>query len=210
MTSQKKLIIGIIAIVVIASIVVIHTSKIDAPIQNSETELAQNSLITNEVPTTPSRYNPQSFVKPSLALLRATLTPLQYQVTQEEGTERPFDNEYAHNTNDGIYVDIVSGEPLFSSSDKYDSGTGWPSFAKPIFPDAVIEKVDTALFATRTEIRSRIADSHLGHVFDDGPKDRGGKRYCMNSASMKFIPKVDMDKLGYGEYLNFVNHSKEL
>ena len=207
---QKKLTIGIIAIAVTLSIVVINTSKIDAPIQNSETKLAQNSLVTNEAPTIPSRYNPHSFVKPSLALLRATLTPLQYQVTQEEGTERPFDNEYAHNTNDGIYVDIVSGEPLFSSSDKYDSGTGWPSFAKPIFPDAFIEKVDTALFATRTEIRSRIADSHLGHVFDDGPKDRGGKRYCMNSASMKFIPKVDMDKLGYGEYLNFVNHSKEL
>ena len=204
MMPQKKLIIGIIAIVVTASIVVINISKIDAPIQNSETELAQNSLITNEVPTIPSRYNPQSFVKPSLVELRATLTPLQYQVTQEEGTERPFDNRYANTKEDGIYVDIVSGEPLFSSSDKYDSGTGWPSFVKPISADAVIEKVDTALFATRTEIRSRIADSHLGHVFDDGPHDRGGKRYCINSASMKFIPKADMEKLGYGAYVQFV------
>ncbi len=201
---QKKIIIAIIASIFIASIVAINISRIDAPIQKSETKRAQDSSITNEVPTIPKRYNPQSFVKPSLAELRATLTPLQYHVTQEQGTERPFDNAYAHTKEDGIYVDIVSGEPLFSSSDKYDSGTGWPSFVKPISLDAVIEKGDTALFATRTEIRSRIANSHLGHVFDDGPEDRGGKRYCMNSASMKFIPKGEMERLGYGEYLTFV------
>lgn len=153
---------------------------------------------------TPSPYMKDSFKKPTIVELHEMLTPEQYHVTQEEGTERPFDNEYAHTTDAGIYVDIVSGEPLYSSKDKYDSGTGWPSFVKPISADAVVERVDNILLASRTEIRSSISDSHLGHVFNDGPEDRGGKRYCMNSAAMKFIPKEDMDKLGYGEYLKFV------
>lgn len=146
----------------------------------------------------------KNFVKPPDSELKKILTPLQYSVTQKEGTETPYDNVYFDNKREGIYVDIVSGEPLFSSKDKYDSGTGWPSFVKPISVNAITEKIDNALFTTRTEIRSRIADSHLGHVFDDGPQDRGGKRYCMNSAAMKFIPKADMEKLGYGEYLRFV------
>lgn len=146
----------------------------------------------------------ESFVKPSEQELRSLLTSLQYSVTQEDGTESPFKNEYDKNIAAGIYVDIVSGEPLYSSKDKYDSGTGWPSFVKPITPTAIMEKVDEGFFSTRTEIRSTIADSHLGHVFDDGPSDRGGKRYCMNSAALKFIPKADMDRLGYGEYLKFV------
>ncbi len=155
-------------------------------------------------PMTQTPYTKDSFIKPSLTELHKMLTPLQYEVTQEEGTERPFDNEYAHTTESGIYVDIVSGEPLFSSKDKYDSGTGWPSFVKPISADVVIEKSDTALFVPRVEVRSRIAGSHLGHVFNDGPRDRGGKRYCMNSAAMRFIPKTQMDKLGYAEYLMFI------
>ncbi len=136
------------------------------------------------------------------AELKKRLTSLQYRVTQEEGTEPPFDNEYDKNTAEGIYVDIVSGEPLFSSKDKYDSGTGWPSFVKPISSDAVVLYEDRDVFGVRTEVRSRYADSHLGHLFDDGPVDRGGKRYCMNSAALRFIPKDEMETKGYGEYLS--------
>ncbi len=146
----------------------------------------------------------EHFVKPSSTELQSTLTPVQYNVTQQNGTERPHTNEYDKNYADGLYVDVVSGEPLYSSKDKFDSGTGWPSFVKPITPTAVVEKVDKGLFTSRTEIRSAIADSHLGHVFDDGPRERGGKRYCMNSAALKFIPKADMEKLGYGDYLNYI------
>ncbi len=145
-----------------------------------------------------------SFVKPDNTTLRSMLTDIQYKVTQEEGTEPSFRNEYDKNYDVGLYVDIVSGEPLFSSKDKFDSGTGWPSFVKPITPDAVTEHVDDGLFTTRTEIRSKRADSHLGHVFPDGPQDRGGLRYCMNSATLRFIPKADMEKEGYGAYLKFV------
>lgn len=132
------------------------------------------------------------------------LTELQIKVTQHEGTESPFANEYDKNYEKGIYVDIVSGEPLFLSSDKFDSGTGWPSFVKPISEEMLTLKTDYFLFYPRTEVRSKIADSHLGHVFDDGPADRGGKRYCMNSAAMKFVALSDMEKLGYGEYLKLV------
>jgi peptide methionine sulfoxide reductase msrA/msrB len=146
----------------------------------------------------------KNYTKPSETVLRALLTPLQYEVTQEDGTERPFDNIYDKNNEDGMYVDILSGEPLYSSKDKYDSGTGWPSFVKPIVPDAIVLREDKGLFSTRTEVRSRLAASHLGHVFDDGPADRGGKRYCMNSAAMRFIPLADMEKEGYGDYIQFV------
>lgn len=145
-----------------------------------------------------------AFVKPSEAMLRAKLTPLQYEVTQEEGTEKPFANEYDKNTGEGIYVDIVSGEPLFFSKDKYDSGTGWPSFVKPISLDVVTLKEDDTLFFSRTEVRSRYADSHIGHVFDDGPVERGGKRYCMNSAALRFVPKATMEQEGYGYLLSEV------
>ena len=132
--------------------------------------------------------------------LKSKLTPLQYEVTQSCGTERPFDNEYWNNKADGIYVDIVSGEPLFSSKDKYDSGSGWPSFTQPIKKDMITTKADHTAGATRTEVRSLNADSHLGHVFQDGPKDKGGERYCINSAALKFIPKQDLKKMGYGDY----------
>jgi methionine-R-sulfoxide reductase len=123
-------------------------------------------------------------------------------VTQKEGTERPFQNEYNNEHRDGIFVDVVSGEPLFSSKDKYDSGTGWPSFVAPISKEAVTEHEDKGFFSSRTEVRSKFADSHLGHVFTDGPKERGGLRYCMNSAALRFIPKEDFEKEGYTEYLS--------
>ncbi|HMP84979.1 MAG TPA: bifunctional methionine sulfoxide reductase B/A protein, partial [Verrucomicrobiota bacterium] len=143
----------------------------------------------------------KNYQKPGEPELKKKLTPEQFAVTQQCGTEPPFRNAYWNNHKPGIYVDVVSGEPLFSSLDKFDSGSGWPSFTKPLKGTDIVEKKDTAHGMVRTEVRSKMADSHLGHVFDDGPADKGGMRYCINSASLKFIPVEEMEKAGYGQYL---------
>jgi peptide methionine sulfoxide reductase msrA/msrB len=162
-----------------------------------QTEVEPISLSNDSMTTDWKNYQ-----KPSKEVLKAELDELAFKVTQEEGTERagtsPLDKEYGR----GIYVDILSGEPLFSSKDKYDSGTGWPSFTAPISPEAVTEHIDKKLFSTRTEIRSAIADNHLGHVFPDGPRDSTGLRYCMNGVALRFVPEVEMAEAGYSEWMS--------
>ncbi len=163
---------------------------------NTDAEDSKGATMTE----TTAKPASNTYSKPSDDALKAKLTPLQYKVTQEEGTEPPFKNEYWDEHRAGIYVDVVSGEPLFSSLDKFDSGTGWPSFSKPLVAGHITEKNDFSLFSRRTEVRSKFGDSHLGHVFDDGPKPTG-LRYCMNSASLRFIPVEELEKEGYGEFL---------
>jgi peptide methionine sulfoxide reductase msrA/msrB len=163
-------------------------------------ESSSNPAPSGQASSNPKWKGGEGFVKPSKAELKKKLTKMQYEVTQKEGTEPPFDNEYWDNKREGIYVDLISGEPLFSSIDKYVSGTGWPSFSRVMAPENIVEKDDYRLFSKRTEIRSRIGDSHLGHLF---PQDISptGLRYCMNSAALRFIPKEDLEKEGYGEFL---------
>jgi peptide methionine sulfoxide reductase msrA/msrB len=142
-----------------------------------------------------------AYQKPAPEVIKTLLNPLQFKVTQQAGTEPPFQNEYYDNHEPGLYVDVVTGEPLFSSRDKYDSGSGWPSFTKPVAPNAIVTKTDRSLFEIRTEVRSRQGDSHLGHVFNDGPSDQGGLRYCMNSAALRFVPLDQMQAQGYAAFI---------
>jgi peptide methionine sulfoxide reductase msrA/msrB len=179
-----------------------YSTKMDAP--DTMTPTATTSSNKTTTMTGFNAHSWDNYVKPSDAELMAKLTPIQYKVSQKAGTEPPHTNEYDSNFEAGIYVDVVSGEPLYFSKDKFDSGTGWPSFVKPISPEVVTLKEDNTFFSKRTEVLSAHSQSHVGHVFNDGPPDRGGMRYCMNSAAMHFIPKADMEKAGYGYLLSQV------
>lgn len=196
---MKKFIIALVvlAVLVFAGSIIFAGGKKEGEVT---ADAKKEKPMNNAKPVPPPAAAGGKYTKPAKEELKKKLTPLQYEVTQGEGTERPFQNEYWENHREGIYVDVVSGEPLFSSKDKFESGTGWPSFTKPLEQGNVLTKTDKSFGMVRNEVRSYYGDSHLGHVFDDGPQPTG-LRYCMNSASLRFVPVEDMEKEGYGGYL---------
>lgn len=186
----------------------INVNLAHKPLDDSDVLITAEQEESSTVDSSQSpQLKPQRFTVPSRSELTQKLSPIAYEVTQNNGTERAFSHEYDHLFEPGIYVDIVSGEPLFSSNDKFDSGCGWPSFSKPIDKAYVTEHRDDSFNMTRVEVRSDIADSHLGHVFPDGPRDRGGLRYCINGAALKFIPKDQMQGAGYGDWLAVLDNN---
>jgi methionine-R-sulfoxide reductase len=178
----------------------VRSASMEGNMGKAEDMATSQSMKQDEMKMKADEMKTDHTMIPSDAELRRRLTPLQYKVTRKDGTEPAFANAYWDNHEPGIYVDIISGAPLFSSTDKYDSGTGWPSFTRPLDPEQIVEKEDRGLFSVRTEVRSKLADAHLGHVFNDGPPPTG-LRYCLNSAALRFIPQADLAKEGYGEYV---------